>query len=65
MLESLRHGEGTIQQRQEQRLTAQASRIPPSFLLRGKFSHELFPLNKVQGLPFKVSEIEVKIEELL
>ena len=35
------------------------------FLLRGKFSHEMFPLNKVQGLPFKVSEIEVKIEELL
>ena len=35
------------------------------FLLRGKFSHELFTLNKVQGLPFKVSEIEVKIEELL
>ena len=25
------------------------------FLLRGKFSHEMFPLNKVQGLPFKVS----------
>ncbi len=34
-------------------------------LLRGRFSREFIPLNKVQGQPFKVEEIEDKIEELL
>ena len=34
-------------------------------LLRGRFSYEFVGLNKVQGQPFKVQEIEAKIEELL
>ena len=35
-------------------------------LLRGGFADQDFiPMNKVQGQPFKVGEIEAKIEELL
>ncbi len=34
-------------------------------LLRGKFNFDFIPMNKVQGLPFRVDEIEAKIEELL
>ena len=34
-------------------------------LLRGSFNRDFFGLNKVQGQPFKVREIQAKIEELL
>jgi 2-oxoglutarate ferredoxin oxidoreductase subunit alpha len=34
-------------------------------LLRGEFLVECVGLNKVQGRPFLVSEIEEKIEEML
>jgi len=34
-------------------------------LLRGSFDRDFFGLNKVQGQPFKVREIQAKIEELL
>ena len=36
-----------------------------SFLLRGKFVIDCKGLNKVQGQPFKISEVEQRIEELL
>jgi 2-oxoglutarate ferredoxin oxidoreductase subunit alpha len=34
-------------------------------MLRGSFNHDFIGLNKVQGQPFKVREIEDKINELL
>ncbi|MEM7233783.1 MAG: 2-oxoglutarate ferredoxin oxidoreductase subunit alpha, partial [Planctomycetota bacterium] len=36
-----------------------------SLLIRGKFLVDAVGLNKVEGLPFKIREIEQKIEELL
>lgn len=34
-----------------------------SLLLRGKYDAQIIPFNKVQGKPFRVSEIRAKIEE--
>ena len=38
---------------------------PPRWLIRGRFLVDAVSLSKVQGLPFKVSEILAKCEELL
>ena len=35
------------------------------FLIRAKFCIDAVGLNKVQGQPFQIGEIEQKIEELL
>ena len=36
-----------------------------SLLLRGRYVRDVISLNKVQGRPFKISEISAKIDELL
>ncbi|MCO6453635.1 MAG: 2-oxoacid:acceptor oxidoreductase subunit alpha [Caldilineales bacterium] len=55
---------GYILQRYERILVPELNMGQLSLLLRGHFMRDVITLNKVQGRPFKISEISRKIEEL-
>lgn len=56
---------GYILQRYDQILVPEMNMGQLSLLLRGRFVRDVISLNKVQGRPFKISEIASKIDELL
>ncbi|MCW5859850.1 MAG: 2-oxoacid:acceptor oxidoreductase subunit alpha, partial [Caldilineales bacterium] len=56
---------GYILQRYDRILVPEMNMGQLSLLLRGRFVRDVISLNKVQGRPFKISEIASKIDELL
>lgn len=56
---------GYILQRYDKILVPELNMGQLSLLLRGRFVRDVISLNKVQGRPFKISEIASKIDELL
>lgn len=56
---------GYILQRYDRILVPELNMGQLSLLLRGRFLRDVLSLNKVQGRPFKISEISSKIDELL
>jgi 2-oxoglutarate ferredoxin oxidoreductase subunit alpha len=56
---------GDILQRFNQVLIPELNLGQLSLLIRGKYLVDALSLSKVQGIPFKVSEIQAKCEELL
>ena len=56
---------GYILQRYDRILAPELNMGQLSLLLRGRFMRDVVSLNKVQGRPFKISEISKKIDELL
>ncbi len=56
---------GYILQRYDKILVPELNMGQLSLLLRGRYVRDVISLNKVQGRPFKISEIASKIDELL
>lgn len=56
---------GYLLQRYDRILVPEMNMGQLSLLLRGHFMRDVISLNKVQGRPFKISEISQKIDELL
>jgi 2-oxoglutarate ferredoxin oxidoreductase subunit alpha len=56
---------GKVLKRYERILVPEMNMGQLRFLLRAKYLVDVVGLNKIQGLPFKIVEIEQKVEELL
>ncbi len=56
---------GYLLQRYDKILVPELNMGQLSLLLRGRFVRDVISLNKVQGRPFKISEIASKIDEML